>query len=324
MTLAIRRLIALGCIVAAGCATTRGTYEGPIPKGRVLDVRVQEAQPDFATLRFDVEVENPVERDVWLVGFRYGLLTGSGAFLSGAPTDAIVVTAQTADQFSLSDEVAYERLLRALDATAGSDVPFRLEMGLMAEVDESTVVRVPLEFDGFLSLPSVSDANNAGPIQPLDVVYIATPQDVVERMLALARVTQEDVLYDLGCGDGRIAVTAARKHACRAVGYDVDPRWVQVARDSASRHGVADRVTIERKDIFDVDLGGADVIAFYLNPVVNRRLVPKLERLRPGVRIVSHSFPVGDTVPDDMVTMTSREDGQAHRIYLYTTPLQAR
>jgi len=141
-------------------------------------------------------------------------------------------------------------------------------------------------------------------------------------MLSMAEVRKDDLVYDLGCGDGRIVVTAAGKYGCHAVGYDIDPRRVQESRDSVSKNNVGSLVQIEQKDIFTVDLTPASVVAFYLNPVVNRRLIPQLQTLKPGSRIVSHSFPVGDIEPDQVVTMTSREDGQEHYVYLYKAPLK--
>jgi hypothetical protein len=111
-------------------------------------------------------------------------------------------------------------------------------------------------------------------------------------------------------------------YGCRAVGYDIDPRRVRESRENAKKNNVEHLVTIEQRDIFTVDLRPADVVAFYLNPIVNRRLIPQLGALRPGSRIVSHSFPVGDIKPDEVVTMTSKEDGQEHHIYLWIAPLE--
>jgi SAM-dependent methyltransferase len=169
-------------------------------------------------------------------------------------------------------------------------------------------------------LPQAAAA--AGVEKPLDVIYISTPQDVVERMLTMARVQKDSLVYDLGCGDGRVLVTASRKYGCHAMGYDLDPRRVEEARANARQAGVERFVAAEQRDIFTVDVRPADVVFLYLNPVVNRRLIPQLQTLEPGSRIVSHSFPVGDLKPDEVVTMTSREDGQEHYIYLWTTPLR--
>ncbi len=156
------------------------------------------------------------------------------------------------------------------------------------------------------------------------VEFVATPQDVVERMLEMAGVTKSDVLYDLGCGDGRIIVTAARKYGCKAVGYDLDPLRLEEARRNAARHGVSHLVTIERQDVLKTDLQEATVVTLYLGTEINDRLIPQLEKLRPGARIVSHEFALGDIPPDKAVDMVSHADGLKHTIYLWTCPLPPR
>ncbi len=155
----------------------------------------------------------------------------------------------------------------------------------------------------------------------LFVEFVATPPDVVERMLKLARVEKNDVVYDLGCGDGRIVVAAAQRCGCRAIGYDLDPLRVREARRNAVQHQVSHLVTVEQKDILHADLHEASVVTLYLSPEINARLIPQLRTLRPGSRIVSHDFPVGDLVPDEIVTMTSRVDRRKHMLYLWTCPL---
>jgi outer membrane protein assembly factor BamB len=155
-----------------------------------------------------------------------------------------------------------------------------------------------------------------------DVVFVPTPQDVVERMVALARLKQEEVVYDLGCGDGRIVVTAARVHGCRAVGYDIDPDCVRMAQENVRLHGVDRLVTIERKDIFTVDLHEADAVMLYLSPELNERLLPQLAQLKPGSRIVSHAFTIPGVPPDQVVAVPSEEDELDHQIYVWTTPLK--
>jgi SAM-dependent methyltransferase len=159
--------------------------------------------------------------------------------------------------------------------------------------------------------------------QALFVEYVSTPHDVVNRMLALARLTRDDVLYDLGCGDGRILVAAARKYGCRAVGYDLDPLRVNEARANARRHGVTDRVTVELRDIFEVDLSEATVVTLYLGTELNARLLPALRQLTPGVRIVSHDFGLADIPPDKVVKTFSREDRRQHMLYRWTCPLRS-
>jgi cyclopropane fatty-acyl-phospholipid synthase-like methyltransferase len=155
----------------------------------------------------------------------------------------------------------------------------------------------------------------------LFVEFVATPQDVVERMLKMAGVTKNDVVYDLGCGDGRIVVTAARRYGCRAVGYDIDPLRLQEARANVARRHVDHLVTLEQKDILHVDLQGASVVTLYLGTEINARLIPQLKKLRPGARIVSHDFPIGALKPDKVVEMISHADGNKHVLYLWTCPL---
>jgi outer membrane protein assembly factor BamB/precorrin-6B methylase 2 len=153
-------------------------------------------------------------------------------------------------------------------------------------------------------------------------VFVPTPQDVVERMLELAGVKRKDVVYDLGCGDGRIVVTAARKYGCKAVGCDIDPECIKMAVTNVRRHDVGGLVTVEQKDLFTLDLSRADVITLYLLPRTSRRLLPQLGKLKAGARIVSHAFEIPGLEPERVVTCTSREDGLPHKIYLWTVPLK--
>jgi len=164
---------------------------------------------------------------------------------------------------------------------------------------------------------------HAGQAQVLFVAYVPTPPDVVDRMLRMARVTRNDVLYDLGCGDGRIVVTAARRYGCRAVGYDLDHLRVQEARRNVQKHGVTHLATIELKDVLNVDLRKASVIALYMGTEMNARLIPQLRTLAPGSRIVSHDFGLGDIPPDKVAEMSSRHDDRRHKIYLWNCPLPA-
>ncbi|MBL8795017.1 MAG: PQQ-binding-like beta-propeller repeat protein [Planctomycetia bacterium] len=155
-----------------------------------------------------------------------------------------------------------------------------------------------------------------------DAIFVPTPQDVVEKMLDLAKVAKDDVVYDLGCGDGRIVVTAAKKYGCKAVGVDLDPDCVQEARDNVKKAGVEALVRIEQQDIFRVDLSKADVVALYLLPALNLKLVPQLEKMKPGARIVSHAFDMKGYVPDRVIRVTSKEDELERPLFLWTTPLK--
>jgi SAM-dependent methyltransferase len=149
-----------------------------------------------------------------------------------------------------------------------------------------------------------------------DVVYIPTPQPVVEAMLELAKVTATDVVYDLGSGDGRIVITAARKHGARGVGIELDAALVKQARQNAAAAGVADRVRFVTQDLFGADLKPATVVTLYLLQSLNERLRPKLVReLRPGTRVVSHVFNMGPEWPAAQTVTVERS-----RIFLWSIP----
>jgi precorrin-6B methylase 2 len=153
-----------------------------------------------------------------------------------------------------------------------------------------------------------------------DVVYIPTPEDVVDRMLRLAAVTKDDVVYDLGCGDGRIVIAAARKYGCRAVGVDIDPLRVKAAKENVRKFGLEKLVTIRQQDLFKVDLSPATVVTLYLSTRYNTRLVPELNKMKPGSRVVSHLFGIEGVTPDKVVTVRSKHDLHEHRLLLWTTP----
>jgi protein-L-isoaspartate O-methyltransferase len=155
-----------------------------------------------------------------------------------------------------------------------------------------------------------------------DVIFVPTPQDVVDKMLEMAQVSKDDLVYDLGCGDGRIVVTAAQKYGCKAIGYDIDPQRIKESQENVQKHGVGDLVQIQQKDIFTLDLSEANVITLYLLPRLNVKLIPQLEKLKPGSRIVSHDFRMKGFKPEKTVTLTSDEDQAEHKIFLWTTPLK--
>lgn len=144
-------------------------------------------------------------------------------------------------------------------------------------------------------LPSSSLlAQPAAAPQSLDVPYVPTPQDVVERILQMARVGKNDFLFDLGCGDGRIVVTAAKEHGARGTGIDLDPQRIREARKNAEQAGVAARVNFKVADLFETDVSAASVVTLYLLPNVNTRLRPQLwKQLKVGSRVVSHAFDMG-------------------------------
>ena len=140
-------------------------------------------------------------------------------------------------------------------------------------------------------------------------------------MLRLANVKKGDLVYDLGCGDGRIVITAAKKYGARGVGFDIDPDRIQESLANVKKNGVQDLVTIKKEDIFTLDLSEANVVTLYLLPNLNVRLIPQLEKLKPGSRIVSHAFDMEGVTPDKVVQVKCK-DGVERTVYLWTTPLK--
>ncbi|HXT57972.1 MAG TPA: methyltransferase domain-containing protein [Pirellulales bacterium] len=167
--------------------------------------------------------------------------------------------------------------------------------------------------------------DNAAPPHPVvNAPYIPTPDDVVERMLELAEVGPDDVVYDLGCGDGRIVVAAAKEYGCRCFGFDINPERVAEARDNARREGVEQLVEIGQRDILTLDLSEATVVTMYLLPKLNAALIPQLEKLAPGSRVVSHEFDIDGLVPDRKAPVLKEGNSLATMLYLYTAPLKHR
>ena len=177
--------------------------------------------------------------------------------------------------------------------------------------------------------PQTSPANGApnAPINPddpdvrpgtpgKDVIFLPTPQDVVSAMLDLAKVTDKDIVYDLGSGDGRTPITAAKDHGARGVGVEFNPKLVALSRQNAEQAGVADRVRFINADLFQTDISEATVVTLYLLSSLNQRLLPKLQsELKPGTRIVSHAFSMGEEwKPDAERTVNGKT------IYLWTVP----
>jgi SAM-dependent methyltransferase len=167
-------------------------------------------------------------------------------------------------------------------------------------------------------VPVARDGGPA-PLVKLDVIFVATDLTIVNAMLTLAGVTPNDIVYDLGCGDGRIVIAAAKEFGARGVGVDLDPQRIREAQANAVRAGVADRVTFRVQDIFDTDIQPATVVTLFLSPEVNARLRPKLtSQLKPGTRIVSHRFGIGDWVPERTDTLSVR--GIRNHIFLWRVP----
>ncbi|MEP0919713.1 class I SAM-dependent methyltransferase [Leptolyngbya sp. DQ-M1] len=165
--------------------------------------------------------------------------------------------------------------------------------------------------------PTIAQPPQApAPDRSPDVPYVPTPQPVVDRMLQIANVNQNDVVYDLGSGDGRIPITAVRQfNVQRAIGVDINPQRVQEANQNAQQANVTDRAEFRQQDLFQTDLREATVVTLYLLPEVNLRLRPKLlSELKPGTRIVSHAFDMGDWQPERVENVDGRT------IYYWTVP----
>ena len=152
------------------------------------------------------------------------------------------------------------------------------------------------------------------PSRAPDVFYVPTPPAVVEAMLKMANVSSSDVVYDLGCGDGRIPIAAAQKYGARGIGIDIDPARIAEAKENAKAAGVTDKVTFLEQDLFTSDFKDATVVTLYLLPSLNQKLMPKLKaELKPGTRIVSHAFDMGPEWPPE-----KKEQVEGKTIYFWT------
>lgn len=151
--------------------------------------------------------------------------------------------------------------------------------------------------------------------------FVTTPNDVVDQMLDLAEVGRDDLLYDLGCGDGRIVIRAASTRKCRARGFDLDAQLVARSRKNAAQAGVGELSEFSRRDVLTLDLREASIVTIYLLPALNTKLVPQLKKLKPGSRIVSHDFPIGGLRPDRELIFHSSQDDRDHVLYLFRVPL---
>lgn len=161
------------------------------------------------------------------------------------------------------------------------------------------------------------------PIDPArepDVVFWPTPEAMVDKMLEIAHVTKRDLVYDLGCGDGRILIRAAQRFGARGYGIDIDAKLVEEARETARKNGVAHLVNFERRDMFTVDLSPATVVTLYLLPGMNEKLVPQLAKLERGARIVAYQFPIPGLEPDRKFDFD--EPNKSHRFYFWEAPIK--
>ena len=166
-------------------------------------------------------------------------------------------------------------------------------------------------------------AQDTQPVRTPEVPYVPTTEDGVKTMLRLAEVKNTDIVYDLGCGDGRIVVAAAKNYGAHAVGVDIDPRRIAEAKENARRAGVGNLVRFEENDLFKADIHDATVVTLFLLSSVNERLKPKLlQELKPGTRVVSNTFSMGDWKPDkeENVTDNGALSAFSRRFYLWVIP----
>jgi cyclopropane fatty-acyl-phospholipid synthase-like methyltransferase len=167
----------------------------------------------------------------------------------------------------------------------------------------------------------VVPASAQQPLRSPDVIFVPTPQEVVDAMLKLAKVTKNDVIYDLGSGDGRIPITAAKTYGARGVGIDIDPQRIKEATENLKNAGVGDRVKFLNQDLFTTDISEATVVTLYLLPSLNVKLIPKLNKeLKPGTRIVSHAFDMSADGTERKPRETLNVNGRT--VYFWTIPIQ--
>ena len=165
------------------------------------------------------------------------------------------------------------------------------------------------------ALPALAQA--PAQLRTPDVIFVPTPQEVVDAMLKLAKVGPNDVVYDLGSGDGRIPITAAKSFGARGVGIDIDPQRIREAAENLKTAGVGDKVKFLNQDLFTTPIGEATVVTLYLLPSLNLKLLPKLNaELKPGTRVVSHAFDMGDIKPQQTINVNGRT------VYFWTIPIK--
>jgi SAM-dependent methyltransferase len=171
---------------------------------------------------------------------------------------------------------------------------------------------------------SLALAQKAGPTRAPDVPYIPTTETAVKAMLELAKVKRSDIVYDLGCGDGRIVIAAAKRYGARGVGIDIDPVLIREAKKNARQAGVEKRVEFREQDLFLANFRGATVVTLFLLPAINKRLLPQLQALKPGTRIVSNTFEISDWKPVREIVVKDDPDDDyyfgSHRLFLWIVP----
>jgi SAM-dependent methyltransferase len=171
---------------------------------------------------------------------------------------------------------------------------------------------------------AIAAAQSSKPARDPDVPFVPTTEPAVHAMLKLAGVKAGDVVYDLGCGDGRIVIEAAKSYGARGVGIDINPVRIKEAKENAKKAGVENRVRFEENDLFKANFHEATVVTLFLLPEVNLRLKPRLmEQLKPGTRIVSNTFDMGDWKPEKETTLDNADDEDgylSHRFFLWVVP----
>jgi precorrin-6B methylase 2 len=168
-----------------------------------------------------------------------------------------------------------------------------------------------------LVTPAAAQQPAPPPLRSPDVIFVPTPQEVVDAMLKLAKVSAGDVVYDLGSGDGRIPITAARTYGSRGVGIDIDPQRIREANENAKTAGVTDKVKFLNQDLFTTPIAEATVVTMYLLPTLNVKVLPKLNaELKPGTRVVSHAFDIEGYPPQQTINVNGRT------VYMWTVPIR--
>jgi LEA14-like dessication related protein/precorrin-6B methylase 2 len=320
----VKQIVSLVAVLAflTGCESKSKVVTPPKPTARMAGLQFQEAAPDSATLLFDVEVDNPQPVSLRLLSLNYTITSDANTFTSTIESLQTTVPAESNEVVSLAAKVNYTELLNVLNVKPGSTIPYKAQLALLVDAPTVGLIELPASNEGEIELPDVQiETQELQPTRSPDVIYVPTPQEVVDKMLEMVEVKKDDIVYDLGCGDGRIVVTAAKKYGCKAFGFDIDPQRIKESLENVEQNGVGDLVTIQLKDIFTLDISEANVVTLYLLPSLNVKLIPQLEKLKPGSRIVSHDFATEGVQPDKVVELTT-PDGVSHKIYLWTTPLK--
>lgn len=172
-----------------------------------------------------------------------------------------------------------------------------------------------------LLLATVAAAQNRQKLRAPDVIFVPTPQVVVDEMLRMAKVSSDSMVYDLGCGDGRLVITAAKQYGARGIGIDIDPQRIRESNENATAAKVTDKVKFVLGDLFQFDFHEATAVTLYLLPDLNVKLRPTLmSQLKPGTPVVSHDFDMGEWTPDESKTVEAED--RAHSVYLWIVPAQ--